>query len=225
MSVVPEASASGTAPYAEPTHLSGRATAPDWFARSTDIRLQAVARAARTDYPHWLHHVKAAAACTRPVRLARSMATVEAATGRILSERHTADLPDGVIYKPCGNRRATVCPACSERYKRDAYQVVQAGLVGGKGVPGQVAHHPAVFPTLTAPSFGEVHTRAVKRHTCAKRTACDCRPEPCHARRDLNVCPHGVRLACFAATTPTTRGWARRCAWTATTTTAKPCGT
>jgi hypothetical protein len=179
-------------------HVTTDLAAPTWFSRSTDIRLQAVARAARPDYLAWLGHVKAAAACTRPVRLAGSMATVEAATGRILSERHTADLPDGVIYKPCGNRRATVCPACSERYKRDAYQVVRAGLVGGKGVPEQVAHHPAVFPTLTAPSFGEVHTRAVKRHTCAKRTACDCRPEPCHARRDLTSCPHGVRLACYA---------------------------
>nr|WP_242624841.1 replication initiator [Krasilnikovia cinnamomea] len=126
------------------------------------------------------------------------MATVEAATGRILAERSTADLPDGVIYKPCGNRREAVCPACSQRYKRDAYQVVRAGLVGGKGVPEHVAHHPAVFPTLTAPSFGDVHTRVVHRHTCARRTGCDCRPEPCHARRDATTCPHGIRLACFA---------------------------
>jgi hypothetical protein len=197
LSVVPEASASGAAPYAGPVPTPALA-APAWWRRSTDIRLQAVARAARPDYPAWLSHVKAAAACTRPVRLAGSMATVEAATGRILSERHTADLPDGVIYKPCGNRRAMVCPACSERYKRDAYQVVRAGLVGGKGVPEQVAHHPAVFPTFTAPSFGEVHTRVVRRHTCGKRTACDCRPEPCHARRDLTVCSHGQRLVCFA---------------------------
>ena len=40
-------------------------------------------------------------------------------------------LPDGVIYKPCGNRRASVCPSCSQLYKRDAYQIVRAGLVGG----------------------------------------------------------------------------------------------
>jgi hypothetical protein len=191
LSVVPEAPASGTTPYAEPV-------APPWYTRSTDIRLQAVARAARPDYPAWLGHVKAAAACTRPVRLAGTMATIEVATGRVLSERHTADLPDGVIYKPCGNRRDAVCPACSLVYKRDAYQVVRAGLVGGKGVPEQVALHPAVFPTFTAPSFGEVHTRHVKHHTCTKRTDCDCRPEPCHARRDITVCEHGTRLVCFA---------------------------
>jgi hypothetical protein len=179
--------------------------APPWFSRSTDIRLQAVARAARPDYPAWLSHVKASAACTRPVRLAGTMATVEVATGRILSERHTADLPDGVIYKPCGNRRDAVCPACSQVYKRDAYQVLRTGLVGGKGVPERVALHPAVFPTFTAPSFGEVHTRHVKHHTCTKRTACDCRPEPCHDRRNITLCKHGARLVCFARHADTDR--------------------
>jgi replication initiator protein RepSA len=128
--------------------------------------------------------------------------TIEAETGRLLAERSTTDMPDGVIYKPCGNRREAVCPSCSQLYKHDAYQIVRAGLVGGKGVPDQVAHHPAVFTTLTAPSFGEVHTRHVKRHTCARRTDCDCRPEPCHARRDLTVCPHGVRMACYARHEP-----------------------
>jgi hypothetical protein len=107
-------------------------------------------------------------------------------------------MPDGVIYKPCGNRRASVCPSCSKLYQHDAYQIVRAGLVGGKGVPEQVAEHPAVFPTFTAPSFGEVHTRVVKRHTCTRRADCDCRPEPCHARRDFTVCPHGTRLVCYA---------------------------
>jgi len=173
-------------------------TAPPWYRTSTDLRLQAIARATRPDYEAWLAHVKTASACTRPVRLAGTITTLEAATGRLLAERSTADMPDGVIYKPCGNRRESVCPACSDRYKRDAYQVVRSGLVGGKGVPEQVAHHPAVFPTFTAPSFGQVHTRNVKRHTCTRRTDCDCRPEPCHARRDLTICPHGVRLACFA---------------------------
>jgi hypothetical protein len=123
----------------------------------------------------------------------------------VLSERHTADLPDGVIYKPCGNRRESVCPACSQRYKRDAYHIVRAGLVGGKGVTEDVATHPAVFPTFTAPSFGEVHTRKVKRHTCLKRIDCDCRSEPCHARRDFTVCPHGVKLVCFARHAATDR--------------------
>jgi hypothetical protein len=185
--------------------MTATLTVPPWFRQSTDIHLQAVARAARPDYPAWLSHVKAASACTRPVRLAGTIATIEAATGRILSEVATVGMPDGVIYKPCGNRRESVCPACSKRYQHDAYHVVRSGLVGGKGVPEDVAHHPAVFPTFTAPGFGEVHTRVVKRHTCARRKDCDCRPEPCHARRDLTVCPHGVRLACFARHDPDDR--------------------
>jgi uncharacterized Zn-finger protein len=93
-------------------------------------------------------------------------------------------MPDAVIYKPCGNRRATVCSHCSKVYQRDAYQIVRSLLVGCKGVPETVSQHPAVFPTLTAPSFGEVHTRVAQRHTCTDRRRCDCRPDPCHARRD-----------------------------------------
>ncbi|MFG1608358.1 replication initiator [Actinoplanes sp. NPDC049265] len=191
--VAPDAlAASGTAECAE------LATVPVWWRRSADLHKQAIARAARPDYEAWLSHVKSASACMRPVRLAGTIATIEAATGRLLAERSTSDMPDGVIYKPCGNRRDSVCPSCSQLYKRDAYHVVRTGLVGGKGVPDEVAHHPAVFPTLTAPSFGPVHTRTVRRHTCTRRTDCDCRPEPCHARRDLALCPHGQRLACFA---------------------------
>src|SRR5690349_12901799 len=114
------------------------------LARSTDVRLQAVARAARTDYPDWLTHVKPAAGCTRPVLLAGTVNQVERDTGRLLSTLDTQGMPDGVIYKPCGNRREAMCPSCSKRYKRDAYQVVRAGLVGGRGVPEHVADHPAV---------------------------------------------------------------------------------
>ena len=76
----------------------------------------------------WLHHISAAAACTRPVRLAGAMLTVEASTGRLLASVDTASMPDGLIYKPCGNRRASVCPACARVYQRDAYQLLRAGL-------------------------------------------------------------------------------------------------
>ncbi|WP_330186197.1 replication initiator [Dactylosporangium sp. AC04546] len=181
-----------------PPTATGAPVVPSWLARSPDVHHQAVARAARPDFEDWVSHVKGASGCARPIRLAGTMATIEAETGRLLASLDTDRLPDGVIYKPCGNRRAVVCPSCSERYKRDAYQLVRAGLVGGKGVPEHVAGHPAAFPTLTAPSFGEVHTRVVKRHTCGKRLRCDCRAEPCHARRDAPVCPHGRRLVCFA---------------------------
>ena len=106
-------------------------------------------------------------------------------------------MPDGVIYKACGNRRARSCPACAETYRRDAFHLIRAGLIGGKGVPAEVAAHPAVFATFTAPGFGPVHTRPVRKHTCAIRADCRCQPQPCHARRDGGTCSHGQPTVCF----------------------------
>ncbi|MFU8876464.1 replication initiator, partial [Micromonospora sp. SL4-19] len=127
--------------------------------------------------------------------------TVDPATGRVLDQRHTDGMPDSVIYTACGNRRATVCPSCAQTYQRDAFQLLRAGLVGGKGVPESVAEHPAVFATFTAPSFGPVHTRVVRKHTCGNRKRCDCRAEPCHARRATDptagLCPHSRPAVCW----------------------------
>jgi hypothetical protein len=111
-------------------------------------------------------------------------------------------MPDGVIYKPCGNRRTTVCPGCAETYRRDAYQIIRAGLTGGKGITPEVAAHPAVFVTLTAPSFGPVHSRPVRLHSCTDRSRCTCRPQPCHARRNPGRCPHGRHDSCFTRHRP-----------------------
>ncbi|MEU5791125.1 replication initiator [Micromonospora purpureochromogenes] len=155
-------------------------------------------RATQPDYFGWLDHIRAASGCTRPIRLAGQLLTVEQATGRVLDAQHTDAMPDAAIYKACGNRRARVCPACAQTYQRDAFQLLRAGLVGGKGVPETVAEHPAVFATFTAPSFGTVHARVVKRHTCGNRRRCDCRAEPCHARRDAGPCDHGRPAVCWA---------------------------
>ena len=106
-------------------------TAPD---PSYTAAGQALIRAGRPDYFAWLDHVKAAAGCTRPIRLSGSVSTVESGTGRLLGERHTDELPDAAIYKACGNRRASVCPSRARTYQRDAYQLLRAGLVGGKEI-------------------------------------------------------------------------------------------
>jgi hypothetical protein len=147
-------------------------------------------------YHAWLGHVWSAAACTRPVRLRGDIKHIDPATGELLRTIPTIGMPDGAIYKPCGNRRASACPGCAETYRRDAYHIIRAGLIGGKGVSPAVATHPAVFITLTAPSFGPVHTRPVRTHTCADRSRCGCRPEPCHARRDTATCKHGRAVFC-----------------------------
>jgi hypothetical protein len=143
--------------------------------------------ATQQEYPTWLEHVRSAAGCTHPVLLAGHVAHVDPATGQLLDQKATADMPDGVIYKPCGNRRATVCPSCAETYRRDAYQVVRTGLAGGRTIPDTVATNPAVFVTLTAPGFGPVHTR---------RTTPSGRVVVCRPRRGPRLCPHGIDLSC-----------------------------
>ena len=93
-----------------------------------------------------------------------------------------------MLLTACGNRREAVCPACSQVYKRDARQLVRAGLAGGKGIPETVAAHPCVFATLTAPSFGPVHARRTRGTTVL----------PCRPRRDAHArrCPHGRDISC-----------------------------
>lgn len=97
--------------------------------------------------------------CTRPVQLIGHTTTHETTTGEILSSYRSADQPTGRILLPCGDRRATRCPACSRVYAADTYHLIHAGLCGGKVVPETVRTHPRVFATLTAPSFGPVHNR------------------------------------------------------------------
>jgi hypothetical protein len=89
----------------------------------------------------------------------------------------------------CGNRRESRCPPCSERYRRDAYFLVAAGLAGNeeKGVSTQVASHPLVFATFTAPSFGAVHRRVVEAGGGARR----CR------LGGTETCEHGIPTRCL----------------------------
>ncbi|MGW4541378.1 replication initiator [Streptomyces chartreusis] len=102
--------------------------------------------------------------CTHPVRLDghRTEYAVNKTTGEIANVLHhldSATLPAGQLLVRCNNRRATRCAACAETYRRDTYHLITAGLRGGKGTSEQVATHPRVFATLTAPSFGPVHNR------------------------------------------------------------------
>jgi hypothetical protein len=97
--------------------------------------------------------------------------------------------PGGVLRIACGNRREDICPACAEVYKGDARQIIRSGLTGGKGIPETVAEHPCLFATLTAPSFGPVHTIRTDRRG---------RQLPCRPRRDARQrrCPHGRDISC-----------------------------
>ncbi|TYC16129.1 plasmid replication initiator protein [Actinomadura syzygii] len=175
---------------------------PSRIARRSILASETALQRAGDGFFDWLDHVWSAAGCAHPIRLFGDLDVVDSRTGELTRSLSTTGMPDGVIYKACGNRRATVCPACADTYRRDAFQLIRSGLAGGKTVPASVARHPAVFATFTAPSFGPVHTRHVRRHICTDRAHCSCRPEPCHARRDLTHCDHGEPAACFARHEP-----------------------
>jgi uncharacterized Zn-finger protein len=119
-----------------------------------DERITARLRAA--DYRDWRAQVQATHGCAAPIHL-RGSARILDRDGTVLLER------TGTVLAPCGNRREIVCPTCSDRYAADAFHLLRAGLAGDdtKNVPATVTEHPRVFLTLTAPSFGPVHTRAV----------------------------------------------------------------
>jgi hypothetical protein len=137
------------------------------------------ARAARPDFDRWADQAKSCGHCSRPIRV-RGRSTTHTQGGRLVEAYDTRGEPDGVAYLRCGNRRAAVCPSCSHEYQGDMWHLLYAGTAGGiKDVPDTIAGHPLDFLTLTAPSFGRVHTtRGPGR--------------PCHPRgRRPTFCPHG----------------------------------
>ncbi len=132
-------------------------------------------------------------------------------TGEVVDRYSSAQELDGFTWVRCGDRRAARCESCSREYKGDAWHLLSAGLVGGKGAPESVAAHPTMFVTLTAPSFGPVHGRR--------------QGAPCRARRDKPGLP--ARPAAVLPAPPRRgRPPARRAAVrrTATTTWATCCG-
>jgi hypothetical protein len=112
-----------------------------------------------------LEQITRAGSCSHPIRIA--------------VVREGAPYEDRILLVACKDRRAALCPACAHTYKGDAWQVVASGLRGGKGVPVEVGLRPRVFVTLTAPSFGAVHSGSGVCHQgrtgrCAHGVARDC---------------------------------------------------
>lgn len=140
------------------------------------------------DFERWMDQASSTGFCAQPVRLVGSSTTFDARTGDQISHYSSAAEPDGMTYVRCGNRRAVRCPSCSHEYKADMWHLVVAGAAGGsKGVPDSVAGHPLVFVTLTAPSFGAVHSAKKTGHGSTR-----CRP------RAKKLCPHGRPTWCMA---------------------------
>jgi hypothetical protein len=126
---------------------------------------QVIRRAGSSTYDAWWSRVGSAGFCSAPIHLVASDGT-------------------NSILVRCKNRRAAVCPSCSDLYAGDTWQLVHAGLDGGHDVPATVADHPAAFCTLTAPGFGAVHTAARNGS-----------PSVCR-RGSTGTCEHGIPRNC-----------------------------
>jgi hypothetical protein len=134
----------------------------------TAVIEQMIRRARSAGFNAWWQRIEAVGFCANPIHL----------VGPDEFGREQR------VFTRCNNRRAIVCPSCSDLYSRDTWQLIHAGLRGGHhNIPATVAEHPQVFVTLTAPSFGAVHT-----------TRAD---GSCHPRRDRHhECPHGNHKWC-----------------------------
>jgi hypothetical protein len=142
---------------------------------------------AGASYARWAEQVAATGYCTHPVRLRGRVEHADPATGEVRTVYSTDREPEATLLKACGNRRASVCRSCSATYQADSFQLLAAGLRGGKGVPETVATHPRLFVTFTAPSFGRVHSRRAQGRLVY----------PCHPYRQGQRCPHGRRVGCW----------------------------
>jgi hypothetical protein len=138
-------------------------------------------------YERWAELVAQAGYCHHPIRLAGQVDQADRATGEVRTVYDAVREPDGVLLKACGTRRESRCPSCAATYRADAYQLLAAGLKGGKGVPGTIAEHPRLFVTFTAPSFGKVHSRKAQGRLVL----------PCDPYRQGARCRHGTRAGCW----------------------------
>jgi hypothetical protein len=138
-------------------------------------------------YQRWAELVAQAGYCHHPIRLAGRVDHADRQTGEVRTVYDSEAEPDGVLLKACGTRRESRCPSCAATYRADAYQLLAAGLKGGKGVPETISGHPRLFVTFTAPSFGLVHSRKAHGRLVL----------PCHPYRQGARCPHGLRAGCW----------------------------
>ena len=155
------------------------------------VRVQVTDGLARPDLGRWLVQVTQIGHCAHPIRVVGSSDTINPVTGEVLASYSSGSEPDRLTYLRCENRRRAVCESCSFQYQGDVYHLIMAGAAGGmKEVPSEVAAHPLVFATLTAPSFGPVHAAKKAGRPGSRR----CRP-PTGTGRIL--CPHGRPTWCM----------------------------
>ncbi len=140
---------------------------------ASPVVAQVIAKAGSPFFDAWWTRLSGVGYCARPVHLSG-----RDGTGRRIT-----------VMGRCKNRRAAVCPSCSDLYAGDTWHLVSAGISGAPNpnMPATVAEHPMVFATLTAPSYGAVHTVRRGAVGAARR---------CHPRTIGQRCPHGQPLWC-----------------------------
>ena len=148
----------------------------DWLAPGSPAIDQAIRRASSLGYESWWQRCSAVGFCASPVQ----SSAYDPELGRRVA-----------VMIRCGNRRAAICPSCSDLYAADTWQLVHAGAQGGHhGMPETTANRPQVFATLTAPGFGAVHTSSSRPGVADTM----CHP----AGSGKSHCPHGKPLWCNA---------------------------
>lgn len=137
---------------------------------TAEVVLQMIRRAASPGFDDWWRKSENVGFCANPIHLSGTDAF-----GR-----------DHQVLSRCNNRRAMACPSCSDLYARDTWQLVHAGLHGGHHqMPPTITEHSQLFLTLTAPSFGPVHTTGNGTGSCHDA-----------ARTGRRRCRHGKPLWC-----------------------------
>ena len=176
-------------------HSDAPSSAPFWgFGDGAPLELPGLTPAAEAgvvarlldgSFSDWADTAASVNNCVTPIRLVGRSETFSTRTGEVVGTFSSEDAPLGVLYVPCGNRRAAVCPPCSRVYARDTFELLRSGVSGGKTIPDAVADNPLLFVTFTAPSFGHVH-----RH--------DKNGKRCRPRDRVKVCEHGRPLGCMS---------------------------
>ena len=91
------------------------------------------------------------------------------------------------MWVRCNNRRAAVCPSCSDLYARDTWQLVHAGCAGGHhDMPASIAWRPQVFRHVDRP---ELRPSAQRHGPGVPRPPADRRVPALSARETIVVQP------------------------------------
>ena len=92
------------------------------------VQAQVLARMLSPDFDDWATAAAKVGHCAHPIRLRGcSLISLDADTWKVKARYDSDSEPLGVLHMPCGNRRASECPACSRVYAADTFQLIRAG--------------------------------------------------------------------------------------------------